>query len=321
MATNTRLVADVGGTNTRLALFDPSMATLRRLATYSNRDHASLEEIVSSWLRDLDEPAPLDCCIAVAAPLSGDQVTMININWSFSCRELASRFGFSRFLRLNDFQANAFSLPHLGLGDTELLHAGQARAGAKLATMGPGTGLGGATLDWVNGVAVARDSEPGHCGLSPATDLELELFRLLVSRHGEVHAEFLVSGIGLQRIYLTLAEIRGKSAQPLSPAEISRHALDGSDGCCERALKTFCALLGSACGDFVLANGAYGGMYVAGGIVPRMIPFLKASSFRQRFCDKGAMAHLLDKVPLHVITAGQPGLIGAAHAPLGAPPG
>lgn len=320
MATNTRLVADVGGTNTRLALFDPATTTLRRLATYSNREHTALEEIICGWLSDLDEPAPADCCMAVAAPPTGDQVTMVNINWSFSCRELASRFGFSRLLVLNDFQANAFSLPHLGPGDTELIHAGQPRVGAKLATMGPGTGLGGATLDWVDGVAVARDSEPGHCGLSPATDLELELFRLLVPRHGEVYAEFLVSGIGLQRIYQAMAEIRGEPPRPFSPAEISRHALDGSDGCCEQVLQTFCALLGSACGDFVLANGAYGGMYVAGGIVPRMIPFLKASSFRQRFRDKGAMAQQLDKVPLRVITAGQPGLIGAAHAPLQAPP-
>ena len=130
MATNTRLVGDVGGTNTRLALFDPSTTTLRRLATYNNRDHAALEEIISGWLRDLDEPAPVDCCLAVAAPPSGDQVAMININWSFSCRGLASSFGFSRFLRLNDFQANAFSLPHLGPGDTELLHPGRPRAGS-----------------------------------------------------------------------------------------------------------------------------------------------------------------------------------------------
>ena len=158
--------------------------------------------------------------------------------------------------------------------------------------------------------------EPGHMGLAPATALELEIMRLLLPRHGEVHAELLVSGPGLQRLYLALAEIRGNSVDQLTPAEISGRALQGQDELCVLTLDTFCALLGSVCGDFVLASGAYGGLYLAGGIIPRMIPFLRASSFVQRFQVKGAMGDQLAGVPLYVITTAQPGLIGATYAPL-----
>jgi glucokinase len=311
-----RLVADVGGTNTRLALFDPRTNELRAVAAYINREHERFEDIITLWLGTLDEPAPTVCCIAVAAPPAGDQVTMINIDWSFSCRELAANFGFSRLLQINDFEANAYALPHLVKGDYAQLHAGHGAATGALAVVGPGTGLGGATLDTVAGSHRARACEPGHMGLAPATALELELHRLLLARHGELHAELLVSGPGLQRLYHCLGEIRDETVEPLTPSEISGRALMGQDPLCTLALNTFCALLGSVSGDFVLANGAYGGLYLAGGIIPRMIPFLRSSTFAQRFREKGAMTEHLDAVPLYVITTSHPGLIGAAHAPL-----
>ena len=241
---------------------------------------------------------------------------MVNIDWSFSLSELQERYGLEAFRWLNDFQANAHALPHLAADDLEVLRAGQSADGARLATMGPGTGLGGATLEWVDGVPRACDSEPGHTGLSPANELELEIFRLLVPRHGEMYAEFLVSGAGLERLYRALSEIRGNAPELLTAAEVSARGLAGSDAACVQALETFCALLGSACGDFVLSKGAYGGLYLAGGIVPRMLPFLKASSFEQRFRDKGEMGPHLDQIPLYAITTPHPGLLGAAHAPL-----
>jgi glucokinase len=316
MTTVTRLVADVGGTNTRLALFDPDADELRAVRTYENRDHARFEDIIARWLQSLDEPAPTTCCIAVAAPPAGDRVTMVNINWSFSCRNLARRFGFTRLGWINDFQAIAYALPYLGSADRQLLHAGRKEAQGVLATMGPGTGLGGATLEIVAGIPLARACEPGHMGLAAATALELEIARLLLPHQGEIHAELLVSGPGLQRLYLSLAQIRGETVDQLAPAEISSRALQGQEQLCVLALNTFCALLGSVCGDFVLAGGAYGGLFLAGGIIPRMIPFLRASSFAERFREKGSMGDHLAGVPLYAITTAQPGLIGAAHAPL-----
>ena len=311
------MVADVGGTNTRLALFDESSRQFDAVAQYRNAAHRSLEEVIEQWLAGLDGERPSRACIAAAAPPTpGDRVSMINIGWSFSCRELADRFSLREFAWLNDFQANAHSLPHLDPGDLDVIHAGMETGHNALAIVGPGTGLGGATLQWVDGVPIADDSEPGHAGLSPGTDLEVEIFRLLLPEHGNIYAELLVSGAGLARLYETLARINGLAPAPLAPPEVSARALQGDDELCVTALKTFCALLGSACGDYVLSNGAYGGLFIAGGIVPKMVPFLRNSDFLQRFRNKGAMESHLSSVPVHVITTSHPGLIGAAHAPL-----
>lgn len=311
-----RLVADVGGTNTRIALFDKEGHAFSNITTYRNRQHDGLEDIIESWLQDHPAPKPSDCCIAVAAPPSGDLVRMSNIDWVFSCEELARRFNFERISWLNDFQANAYSLPYLGEGDRKLLHPGKARPGLKLAVMGPGTGLGGATLEQFNGHPLATTCEPGHMGLCPGTGEEIELFTRLLPRVGEIHAERLVSGPGLLLTYRTLAEIRGLAVLAESPDEISRAALSEQDELAGAALGTFCALLGSACGDFILANGAYGGLYLAGGILPGILDFLQQSPFHQRLCCKGAMREHLEAVPVYAITEPQPGLLGAAHAPL-----
>lgn len=312
----TRVVADVGGTNTRLALFDEAREQFDSLAEFRNADHESLEQVIEHWLDSLNGALPSRACIAAAAPPSGDLIRMINIGWSFSCRELADHFGFSEFAWLNDFQANAHSLPHLRPDDLAVVHAGTITPQSPLATVGPGTGLGGATLRWVNGLPVAGDGEPGHAGLSPGSDLEMEIFRLLLPEYRNIYAELLVSGAGLARLYHVIARINGVEPTPLTPPEVSARALQGEDELCVTTLETFCALLGSACGDFVLSNGAYGGLFIAGGIVPRMVPFLRESDFLQRFRDKGAMEPHLSAVPVQVITTGQPGLIGAAHAPL-----
>jgi glucokinase len=312
-----RLVADVGGTNTRIALFDPTENTLCHVRGYVNRDYPGLDAVISAWLADLGEPAPPACCLAVAAPLSSDRVSMVNIDWSFSRRQIAAAFGFTRVGWLNDFEANAHSLPHLTQDQRVMLHPGRDGAAGKLATVGPGTGLGGATLQWMGRAPHACPCEPGHMGLSPGTAEEVELFRLLLSQGGEVYAERLVSGPGLQRLYHSLGAVRGERTDAeLTPEQISRQGMTGRDPLCTAALATFCALLGSVCGDFLLASGAYGGLYLAGGIAPRLLEFLAASDFHARLVGKGAMAGMLQAVPVYVITADFPGLIGAAHAPL-----
>jgi len=311
-----RLVADVGGTNTRIALFDPLRNEFRALHNYTNREFNCLEDIIAHWLGHLSEPKPRVCCLAVAAPPSADHVEMTNIDWSFSCGELASRFGFDQLRRLNDFEANAYALPYLTDSDKELLVPGKDKAQGRLATLGPGTGLGGAILDWQDGVPHSFACEPGHMGLTPATGLELEVFRLLLAHYSNIYAELLVSGPGLLRLHEALAEIRGEPVRAHSPAEISRIAMAGEDPLCVVALETFCALLGSVCGDFLLANGSYGGLYLAGGIVPGITSFMRESTFRKRLIEKGAMGETLAGIPVYTITSSQPGLLGAAHVPL-----
>lgn len=319
-----RLVADVGGTNTRLALYAPADREFRALSTYVNREFPRLEDILARWLGTLAEPAPTVCCIAVAAPPSGDHVAMSNIDWSFSCSELAKQFGFRQMLRLNDFEANAYALPHLTSRDWQQLYAGRGVPAGQLATVGPGTGLGGAFLAWQGGCLQSFACEPGHSGLAPGNELELDIFRLLLPRHGNIYAELLVSGPGLVRLHGALAEVSGKlsaggkqgQGDHLGPAEITRLALAGEDDLCVLALETFCALLGSACGDFLLTTGSYGGLYLAGGIVPRLTTFIGKSAFHKRLTEKGAMRDALARVPIYAITTSHPGLIGAAHAPL-----
>jgi glucokinase len=313
---NTRLVADVGGTNSRIGLFDETEQTIDNIVEYRNADFDCLEDVITRWLEELAAPAPTRGCIAAAAPPSGDQVNMINLGWSFSCRELATRFGLDQFLWLNDFQANAHALPYLGSDDLEPICTGNPGESRILATVGPGTGLGGATLHWIEGTYVASDSEPGHVGLSPATELEIEIFRLLLPDHGDIYAELLVSGTGLTRLYQAIARINGIKPEELSPPEVSQRAVNGQDPLCVATLETFCALLGSACGDFILSNGAYGGLYIAGGIIPRMTDFLRRSEFLPRLRAKGAMRRHLKSVPVSIITEPYPGLIGAAHAPI-----
>ena len=312
----TRLVADVGGTNCRVGLFNETSNTIGCIAEYRNRDYSCLEDVIGHWLAGLDAPAPTRGCIAAAAPPSGDRVNMINMGWSFSCRELANRFGLEQFLWLNDFQANAHALPHLGSDMLEPVCTGNPGEHRTLATVGPGTGLGGATLHWFDGIPVAGDGEPGHTGLSPATQLEIEIFKLLLQDHGDIYTELLVSGAGLARLYQAIAQLKGTRPEQLPPPEISRRALSAEDPLCVSALETFCALLGSACGDFILANGAYGGLFIAGGIVPRMTGFLQRSEFLSRMRAKGAMSQFLESVPVNIVTEPYPGLIGAAHAPL-----
>ncbi|MEH6571287.1 MAG: glucokinase [Halioglobus sp.] len=313
---NTRLVADVGGTNTRIALYDPQTDEFRALKTYQNQEYHRFEQVIDTWLGTLTEGQPNQACIAVAAAPSEDQVTMLNMDWSFSCSGIAQQFGFSKFHWINDFTAVAHALPYLGASQRLVLHAGAATSCSRFAAVGPGTGLGGATIESIDGKHYATACEPGHMGLSPATRFEMELFELLLGRYTSIYAELLTSGPGLQRLYEAICELRALEVVIRSPAEVAAAALSGADAQCVLALEMFSSLLGSACGDFLLANGAYGGLYLAGGIIPKMVPFLRSSHFHQRLCEKGGMQAHLEKVPVYIITAAQPGLIGASHVPL-----
>ncbi|PLW83564.1 glucokinase [Kineobactrum sediminis] len=314
----TRLVADVGGTNTRLALYDYDSHQLRAIQSYTNRDEGSFETIIGNWLQDLDEPAPEDACIAVAAPPDGDRVVMSNMDWSISRQDLATQFGFNRIRVINDFESNAYALPHLGAESLSLIHRGEPSASdcPRLATIGPGTGLGGAVLQKAGGVWDAIACEPGHMALAPVGSAELEIWRVLSKQHPRIYTELLVSGPGLVHLYGALAEVQGIDSSINSPEEISRRGVQYEDQVCVDTLALFCRLLGTACADFVLANGSYGGLYLAGGILPRMLDFFAASGFPDRFIDRGPVAAQLERMPINVVTHSFQGLLGAGNAPL-----
>jgi len=312
----TRLVGDIGGTHSRLALYDPTRNKLLSRYDYRNADFDGIAAVIETWLSELQQPRPTQACIAIAAPPFDDLVEMINLKWAFSIRELAQEFRFDAIRCINDFESNAYSLPHLTPEDLETLHAGQAGASGKLAAVGPGTGLGGATFGLVEGNPVANASEPGHMSLAPATALEQDVFALILKQRPDVYAELLLSGPGILMLYNTLARVVDETPEALDAAEISARAANGSCRLCVETMDMFCGLLGSLCGDYVLAQGAYGGLYLCGGILPQMLPLLTQSTFHQRFMTKGSLKPQLYAVPVHIVVSGRAGLIGAAHSPL-----
>ncbi len=318
LATATRRVAaDLGGTHTRLAIHDAARNEFRYQQTFLNRDFADFEAVLQYWLQDIDEPTPETACFAVAALIRGDQVRMTNRDWSFSCRALASRFGFRALAVLNDFEAHAYALPWLAASEVVTLQAGAGEVTqGRLAVLGPGTGLGGALLEGRGATARAIACEPGHMNLAPGTPELLALWPQLVARYGRVYVELLLSGSGLARLHEARSQHEHGAAVPLEPADITRLALTGEDAECARTVAVFCALLGDLCADFILATGAWGGLYLAGGILPRITPLLQESPFLERLRDRGPLAGALGAVPVRLIQHSSPGLLGAAHAPL-----
>ena len=314
---NLRVVADIGGTNTRIALYDEASGEFHHRNDFVNRDFARFTDLLAEWRATLHDLTPSRACFAIAAPMSGDHIAMINCDWTISRSEVADQLGLPSVPWLNDFESNALALPHLRASELDCLRDGDKNRGKILATMGPGTGLGGATLDSGQVPHRVRPAEPGHMGLTPGNTRELALFELLLQRFDDVYAELLLSGPGLLRLYQALCEIQDAVPTAETPAEVSASALTSTDPVCREASLMFCDLLGSSCGDFVLANGAYGGLFLAGGIAPQILPLLRESFFLKRFCQKGAMAETLDAVPVYVITGADTGLIGAAHAPCG----
>ncbi|HBQ39061.1 MAG TPA: hypothetical protein DD808_00590 [Halieaceae bacterium] len=315
-STGLRLVADVGGTNSRVALFDPRDGSLQALRVYQNASHADFGAVLESWFREVDADAPREACIAVAAPPSGNNARMINIDWELRGAELAQRFGIRQLGLMNDFEANACALPWLRPQDSTTLQAGRTTKPARLAVLGPGTGLGGAVLDMRTDGAVAVACEPGQMDLAPLGAAQMALWPVLQRHHPRIYAELLLSGAGLRRLYLALGEAEGKVTEDLDPAAISARGVAGSDPLCVATLTQFCAFLGAASANFVLANGTYDALYLAGGIVPRMVPFLQQSAFLSCFHDRGPLQSALQRTAVAVITHPYPGLVGAGRAPL-----
>jgi glucokinase len=313
-----RLLADIGGTNARFAWQAQPGAAIEDIATLRCAEYASLDDALQEILRRLGRPAPRRCAIAIANPVLGDQVRMTNHHWAFSIAALQARLGFERLKVLNDFSALALALPTLKLEEVRQLGGGVAQPGAALGLIGPGTGLGvSGLLPDGHGGFVALEGEGGHVTLAGCTPREQQVLAQLAERHGHVSAERAVSGQGLMDVHAALAALdqAGDAAPALTAADITAAALAGSDARCVEALNLFCAFLGTAAGNLALTLGARGGVYLGGGILPRLGRFLDASPLRERFEAKGRFSNYLAAIPLFVIHARQsPALRGAARA-------
>lgn len=297
------LLADIGGTHTRCTTWSPQTG-LGAVSRVSNRDHDGVAEILDGYLASGDFPRPSRALLAIAAPVRGDEVQMINIDWSFSQADLAQRLKLDELTLINDFGAVAHALPDLVEHDTQQIGGGQPQPGAVCAALGPGTGLGVASLVESKGHYHAIIGEGGHVSLAANTPAEAQIIAAVQQRFGHCSAERLVSGSGISLVH----ELMHGEAK-LDAAEIGHRALEGDGPAVETLTQVFC-FLGTIAADVALSVGAFGGVYIAGGIVPRYLDLFERSGFRERFEDKGRYRAYLAAIPTRVITTPDPGLRG-----------
>jgi glucokinase len=313
------LVGDIGGTNARFALAEPGRhrPVLRDIVRLPTADFASLQQAASHYLSGLGVK-PERAAIAVASPVRGDDIRLTNRAWSFNRRELAETLDIDDLQVLNDFGATARAAPGLAPGEYELLNGPDRQPfETPISVIGPGTGLGMALLvDCPAHQWRVVETEGGHVSYAPLGSEEQQIHQWLAARHGRVSVERALSGSGLSKIHAALAGAPPTrhelpDDQLRDPANVVQSALDGEDRTARSALARFCAILGSVAGDAALIHGA-ATLAIAGGIVPRFVPFLKSSAFRERFLDKGRFAAHLEQVQIIVVTHPEPGLLGAA---------
>lgn len=302
------LIADIGGTNTRCALVEDTRITAVR--ELRNDRFSSLTEALLHYLAEVGRPARLrHAALCVAAPVLTDQVRMVNIDWAFSRVTLARTLGVSRLHVVNDFTALSWALLRYRPSDLVAMGGGLAEPRSTRIVLGPGTGLGtGLLVPCDSGWSVVA-AEGGHVTLAAANEREASVIAAARRRFGHVSAERLVSGPGLAELYSLLGEIDGIAVAARGPAEITTLAVQGEHHALA-TLQMFFELLGTFAGNLALSAGARGGVYLAGGILPRVRDLLSASGFRERFVDKGRYRDYLQGIPLYVVTHEQPAFPG-----------
>ena len=312
-----RLMGDVGGTNARFALQEAPGAQPTQVKTYAVADHANIDGAMKAYVDQVDGPRPRQGAVGIANPIVGDFLRMTNSPWAFSIEALRVAVGLDRLLFVNDFTALALSLPSLQPEHLRRIgSAGTTDPKGAIGLLGPGTGLGvSGLLHDTAGHLVPLGGEGGHVSLAPATAREDKVVAALRDKFGHASAERALSGMGLVNLYEALCAIDGVTAKALDPAGVTAAATSASDPRCVEAVEIFFAFLGSVAGNLALTLGSRGGMYIGGGIVPRLGDWIDRSTFRERFVAKGRFRDYLDGIPTWLIHAEtSPALIGAARA-------
>ena len=305
-----RLLADIGGTNARFALeIAPGCVVAQQ--TLACADYPRFEDAARAYL-DATAAGASHAVIAIANPVAGDAIKMTNHDWAFSIAAARRELRLATLLVVNDFTALAMALPALGPGDLFKVGGGHALAGGVLGLVGAGTGLGVSGLVPAGGRWVALQSEGGHVAFSPSDEREVTVLRYLWQRYDHVSAERMVSGPGIALIREALAGSRALAVEPLSTAAIVERALDNSDPLCRESLDCFSGMLGTVAANLAVTLGATGGIYIGGGVVPRLGPYFAGSPFRARFEKKGRFSAFAAQIPTLLITASCPALLGAA---------
>ncbi|KZN45314.1 hypothetical protein N476_04685 [Pseudoalteromonas luteoviolacea H33] len=309
------IVADIGGTNARFAVvtgydLDSNQFTIAHQLTFPSAEFQSFETALSAFLDSLTISKPSRACFAVAGPIKGHQVFLTNLGWNFNTQDVQKQFGFEQCAVINDFAAFAYAAPYLKKEDNIQIKAGQAAKGANIAVMGPGTGFGAAChVSDIHSSSVLS-CEAGHISLAAVTELDRQLLQVLKESIGHVSVETVFSGPGLARLYKAMAQVKGVQAEDLNAAQVSAKA--GECEVCDATLNQFCDWIGSVAGDLALTFGALGGVFIGGGILPRMTERLISSRFVERFTEKGIMSQYAGQIPVTLVVQDNIPLIGAA---------
>lgn len=314
-AEGARLLADIGGTNARFAL-ERGPGDIGKIHIYPCKDFPGIADAIAQFFRDVgvSDAAPVrHAAVAIANPIDGDQVTMTNHDWRFSIEATRRTLGLDTLKVVNDFAALALAVPALRVDQRRQFGHGQARENAVIAVLGPGTGLGLAGLVPVGGKWMALASEGGHVSFAPLDAREDAILVYAREKWGHVSFERLASGPGIELIHTVLSSRgAGGSASSLDTASIV-HLADQGDPLALETIEVFCGVLGNFAGNVAMTYGAQGGVYLGGGVVPKLGERFYASNFRQRFESKGRFDRYLSNIPTYVITADNPAFIGTSE--------
>lgn len=314
------LAGDVGGTTTRLQLIDFDTPEPRGSVAaeqhFDSGRYPSLATLAGEFLDAHPDEPVLAACLAVAGPVREEngvqRAQLTNLPWHEESRQLADRLAIPHLALINDFQAAGYGVEALSDDDWLTLQAGTAVNQAPRLLVGAGTGLGVSVLVWQEGHYLPLPSEAGHMDFAPASDLQWQLWQALHRQHGHVSWERLVSGPGLETFYRFLLGEQGKTGSADSPAAIANLAIQGSDPLASQALDLFVELYGAFTGNLALASLPRGGVFIGGGIAPRIRDRMARGDFIAAFRDKGRHAALLADLPVHLVTRSDLGLLGAA---------
>lgn len=309
-----RLIADIGGTFARFAL-EVAPHVFEQSASLRCEDFSDFHAAVTAYLSGLTGVAHGDikhAAVAIANPVAGDEVRMTNYHWQFSIEQMRQRLNFDNLVVVNDFTALAMAVPSLSAQQRRQFGGGTAVPRSVVGLIGAGTGLGVSGLIPADDGWIALGTEGGHTSFSPHDEREVAILQYAWRTYSHVSFERLASGAGIELIFRALTDHAGLPERNLDAPEITRLALDGSDALCKETLDVFCAILGTAAANLAVSQGAFGGIYIGGGIVPRLGLYFDQSPFRARFEDKGRFTEYVKGIPTFVITATDATLLGAS---------
>jgi len=310
------IVADIGATNGRFAIATfqaDGSTTLEEMHNIPCASVHSLEQLLGRYIEEHTSSVPAHACLAMAGPNDGRTGHITNLDWLADAAELEQRFGLDGVALANDFAALACMAPRLPGSALAEIKPGHAHTDAPVSVIGPGTGLGVSIVVPAGDDYITLSTEGGHQSFAPVTEQERALHDYLSRTLNHVSIESVLCGRGLARVHDFITESTGRGMRGLDPAEISDGALVGNDDSCIEAIELFLSVLGSAAGDFALAQGARGGVFIGGGILPRIRSLIPGSPVVERFCSKGPMQGYLEHIPVHLIVADHVALHGAAH--------